>query len=54
VSAGRLRITAVSSYSNGAKSPRQPLSYDLRYDGKVYPAQTSFNGAADKIDQWTR
>jgi hypothetical protein len=49
-----LRITATSSNSNGKKSWRKPLSYELRYDGKVYPTATSFNGAADKIDQWNR
>jgi hypothetical protein len=41
-----LRITGTSSYSNGAKSRRKPLSFELRYDGKVYPT--------DKLDQWAR
>jgi hypothetical protein len=49
-----LQVTATNSYSNGAKSKRKPLSYALRYDGKVYPTATSFNGAANKIDEWNR
>lgn len=48
-----LRITARSSYSNGAKSGREPLSYELKYDGKVYPTG-AFNGAADRIDTWSK
>jgi hypothetical protein len=47
-----LRITATSSFSNGAKPTRKPLQYDLQYDGEKYPTTTTFNGAAGKIDRW--
>lgn len=49
-----LRITATSSFSNGARPTRKPIQYELQYDGANYPSATTFNGAAGKLDQWHR
>ena len=34
-----LRITAISSVDNDKKSPKRPVVYRLKYNGKAYPAE---------------
>lgn len=48
-----LKITAISSYSDAAKTKRNSYEYEVHYDGNKYPTSL-FNGAGTELDNWRR